>query len=117
MSTKRKFHIPTDAEDAALTRAAASDPDNPPLNDQQLAKLRPARKALPELLGTDRAEAILKRRGRPALPVTERKVTLNMRADREVVEAFKATGDGWQTRINEVLREYAQSHHMLETQA
>ena len=55
----------------------------------------------------------MKRRGRPALAADERKVTLNMRADRDVVEAFKATGDGWQTRINEVLRDYATSHHML----
>ncbi|SPD48583.1 conserved protein of unknown function [Cupriavidus neocaledonicus] len=40
-------------------------------------------------------------------------MTLNMRCDRDVVEAFKATGDGWQTRINDVLRAYAGSHRML----
>ncbi len=36
-----------------------------------------------------------------------------MRADRDVVEAFKATGDGWLTRINEILRAYAHTHRML----
>ena len=31
--------------------------------------------------------------------------TLNMRVDADVLEAFKATGQGWQTRINAALRE------------
>ena len=31
--------------------------------------------------------------------------TLNMRADADVLDAFKATGQGWQTRINAVLRD------------
>jgi len=30
---------------------------------------------------------------------------LNMRVDAEVLDAFKATGPGWQTRINQLLRE------------
>lgn len=38
-------------------------------------------------------------RGRP--PVS---VKLNMRVDADVLDAFKATGPGWQTRINAVLR-------------
>jgi uncharacterized protein (DUF4415 family) len=31
--------------------------------------------------------------------------TLNMRVDADVLEAFKATGRGWQTRVNSALRE------------
>jgi uncharacterized protein (DUF4415 family) len=31
--------------------------------------------------------------------------TLNMRVDAEVLDAFKATGPGWQTRINVLLRD------------
>lgn len=111
--TKRRSPPLTDAEDAAITRAAETDPDNPPLTDQQLGQMRPAREVLTEVLGKGRADAVLKRRGRPALPEGQRKVTLNMRADRDVVEAFKASGDGWQTRMNDALREYAKSHHML----
>ena len=41
--------------------------------------------------------------GRPAVAV--RRPTLNMRVDAEVLEAFKATGPGWQTRINALLRD------------
>jgi uncharacterized protein (DUF4415 family) len=44
--------------------------------------------------------AIIKR-GRPAAAV--KRPTLNMRVDADVLEAFKATGPGWQTRINAVL--------------
>lgn len=111
--TKRKFPPMTDAEDAAITRAAERDSDSAPLSDEQLRKMRPAREVLSNVLGKERADAVLKRRGRPAMPESQRKVSLNMRADRDVVEAFKATGDGWQTRMNEALREYAQSHHLL----
>lgn len=49
-------------------------------------------------------QARIKRgRGRPAAAV--KRPTLNMRIDAEVLEAFKATGQGWQTRINAALRE------------
>ena len=44
-------------------------------------------------------------RGRPATAV--KRPTLNMRIDADVLEAFKATGQGWQTRINAALREAA----------
>lgn len=42
-------------------------------------------------------------RGRPAVAV--KRPTLNMRVDAEVLDAFKATGPGWQTRINALLRD------------
>lgn len=49
-------------------------------------------------------QASIKRgRGRPAAAV--KRPTLNMRIDADVLEAFKATGQGWQTRINAALRE------------
>ena len=49
-------------------------------------------------------QANIKRgRGRPATAV--KRPTLNMRIDADVLEAFKATGQGWQTRINAGLRD------------
>ena len=49
-------------------------------------------------------QASIKRgRGRPSAAV--KRPTLNMRVDADVLEAFKATGQGWQTRINAALRE------------
>ena len=50
-----------------------------------------------------KAATITRGRGRP--PVSVKRPTLNMRVDAEVLEAFKATGAGWQTRINAVLRD------------
>ena len=41
------------------------------------------------------------RRGRPQGSGTKEQVTL--RLDKKVLEAFRATGDGWQTRINDTL--------------
>ena len=47
----------------------------------------------------------MRRPGRPMGSGTKTQITL--RLDTAVVEKFKATGAGWQTRINEVLREHA----------
>lgn len=42
------------------------------------------------------------RRGRPK--VSEPKRLTSLRLDADVVDSFRATGPGWQSRINEVLR-------------
>lgn len=91
----RMLIIPTEAEDVAITAAALSDPDCPPLTDEQLAQFKPARRG----------------RGRPAQDVT--KVLVSIRFDAAVLDSFKATGEGWQTRINDALREWAKDHHMM----
>ncbi len=44
------------------------------------------------------------RRGRP--PVSARKVSTTLRLDPDVIEAFRAQGRGWQSRINAALREW-----------
>jgi uncharacterized protein (DUF4415 family) len=43
--------------------------------------------------------------GRPKKEVT--KVALNIRLDADVVAYFRATGRGWQSRINDALRKLA----------
>src|SRR5437764_1798112 len=45
------------------------------------------------------------RRGRP--PSDHPKQALKLRIDPDVVEHFRATGPGWQTRINDALRRAA----------
>ena len=44
-------------------------------------------------------------RGRPKAPVTKTSITL--RLDPDVLTAFRATGPGWQGRMNEALRKAA----------
>ncbi len=43
-------------------------------------------------------------RGRPILPVT--KVSTTIRLDADIIEKFRAQGPRWQSRINEVLKEW-----------
>lgn len=56
--------------------------------------------------------AKLVRRGR--LPKGVRpKVLLSVRYDADVIEAFRASGDGWQSRMNDALRDWLQSHGLV----
>jgi uncharacterized protein (DUF4415 family) len=50
------------------------------------------------------AHSTLKRVGRPRSETP--KVLLSVRYDADIVAAFKATGRGWQTRMNNALREW-----------
>lgn len=38
------------------------------------------------------------------------KVAINIRLSPEVLEAFKATGEGWQTRVDGALKEWLKTH-------
>jgi uncharacterized protein (DUF4415 family) len=44
------------------------------------------------------------RRGRPPKPESERKELVSIRLSRDVIDWLRATGPGWQTRIDELLR-------------
>ena len=83
--------LPTPAEDAAITAAAMADPDAVPFTDAEWEQAKP-----------------LARRGRPLGSGTKTQVTL--RLDVEVVEKFRASGDGWQTRINDALKSWVRTH-------
>lgn len=51
------------------------------------------------------AEILARRRGRPVGSVqTVTKEPVKIRLDADVLAALRATGDGWQTRINDTLR-------------
>ncbi len=73
------------------------------LTREDLKHFKPASEVLPaQLLDT------LPKRGRPAKDV--KKVQVAIRYDRDVLDAFRATGKGWQTRINDALREWLREH-------
>lgn len=44
------------------------------------------------------------RRGRPPKAEGERKVLVSLRLAPDIIDWFRATGPGWQTRIEEILR-------------
>lgn len=74
--------------------------DNPEWTEEDFKKARPFAEAFPQL-----AESIRRSRGRPAVEQPKRQISL--RLDPDVIDAFKATGKGWQGRINEALRKAA----------
>jgi uncharacterized protein (DUF4415 family) len=74
-----------------------SDPDSPPLTDQQLKRLRPISKHTLDFIN--------RARGRP--PIDNPKQAVSLRLDQDVIEHFKKGGPGWQSRINAVLRKQA----------
>ena len=94
----------TDEEEARIQAQIAADPDNYESTDEELAQAKPMAEALPELHAALMAEIAKRKAGRPKAAVT--KQTIAIRLDPEVLEAFKATGPGWQTRMNEALREW-----------
>ena len=54
-------------------------------------------------------EAVAKRRaGRPAGSGNKEQVAI--RFDRDVLSSFRAAGPGWQTRMNDALREWLSTH-------
>jgi uncharacterized protein (DUF4415 family) len=52
--------------------------------------------------------AKLVRRGRP--PGTSRKTQMTIRVSNDVLDFFRASGPGWQTRMDEALRQYVEAH-------
>ena len=92
MPKRASVVMPTVQEDKAITAAAKADPDAQPLTPKQLKSMVPMR-AL---------------RGRPKSASAKQLVSL--RYSPEVLAYFKATGEGWQSRMDRVLREYVTRH-------
>lgn len=74
-----ELELPDDTEEARINTGIAADPDTFEVTDAQFKRMR----------------------GRP---VGSNKTLVHIRLDNDVVEKFKATGSGWQTRINEALK-------------
>ncbi len=83
---REKLIRPSAIEDARIARGIADDPD-----------------AAPDL--SKSGAGVIRRVGRP--PKSDRKVSVTLRLDRDIVERFKATGPGWQTRINSALKKFS----------
>ena len=92
VSKRATVRMPTAAEDKAITAAAKSDPDAQPLTPTQLKAMVPLKSL----------------RGRPKSE--NKKLLVSVRYSPEVVAYFKSTGDGWQSRMDGVLRQYVARH-------
>jgi len=96
--TTAKSPTLSDAEEAEIKAGIARDPENPEWTDAEFASSRPFAEVFPKL-----AEAIRER----GLRKPPTKKTVSLRLDQDVLDAFKASGTGWQSRINETLRKAA----------
>jgi len=83
----RVLAMPTPEEDAEINAGIAADPDTYELGAAEFKQLR---------------------RGRPL--GSGSKVQVTLRIDVDVVEKFKASGAGWQTRMNDALKSWAKRH-------
>jgi len=104
----RKIILDAPEEDSRINAGIAADPDTAEWTDEDFARALPAREALPKIFPPEIAAAMLKPRGQPK-PETP-KVHLNLSLDADVVDGFKATGRGWQSRMNQVLRDWIRAH-------
>ncbi|MEO8859192.1 MAG: BrnA antitoxin family protein [Burkholderiaceae bacterium] len=85
------------------------DKDAPEADEAWFDKSLPASEVLPKLFGNADAREMLKpKRGRPQLASPKEHV--NIRLDADIVRSFKEAGSGWQTRLNNALREWLRSH-------
>lgn len=84
--------MPSVKANTKIVAAAKADPDAKPMTKAQLDALVPIRAV----------------RGRPKSE--SKKLLLSVRYSVEVVEYFRATGDGWQARMDSVLRQYVNQH-------
>ncbi len=82
----RMFDLPSEEEEKAIRAGIEADPDTYEVTD--FSRVRPV--------------------GRPKAAVTKERVTI--RLSPEVTKFFRATGKGWQTRMDEALKEYVEAH-------
>jgi uncharacterized protein (DUF4415 family) len=85
---KRVLLMPSVTESAKIVAAAKADPDAQPLTKKQLQAMVPLKSI----------------RGRP--PLESKKLLVSVRYSPEVLAYFRSTGEGWQSRMDGVLREY-----------
>jgi uncharacterized protein (DUF4415 family)/uncharacterized DUF497 family protein len=107
LRNRRKIILPTAAENRAIRRRIAADPDTRELTRTEIQELRPLTDAerlrgpVKVVMESDAQWEARTRRGRP--PSDKPKMHVNVRLDAEIVEFFRAPGEGWQTRLNAFL--------------
>jgi uncharacterized protein (DUF4415 family) len=91
----RRYRLPTVEEEVRIRAGIAADPDTHELTDAEMVELRPL---------SEMRRSV----GRPQAGATKERITI--RLDLEILASFRATGPGWQTRMNEALKDWLKTH-------
>jgi uncharacterized protein (DUF4415 family) len=86
---KKKLIRPTAQEEAAINAGIAADPDTYELSREEFKQLKPFR------------------RGKNKAPTKE---LISIRLSPDVLNRFRASGTGWQSRVDLALREWLKRH-------
>ena len=96
VGSKEGFKRNTAAKDARIKAGIKADPDARELTAKDFAQMVPF------------ADMMARRRGRPK--AATHKVPVTVRLEPGVVEFFRRSGPGWQTRMNDTLARYVARH-------
>ena len=101
--TASKRNMPTLPD----TRPPLTDEDGEvrELEAEDFEHFRPMIEVFPEIV-----EAFERSRGQRGAQKSVTKDRIGLRLDHSIVEHFRATGPGWQSRINDILAEYVKNH-------
>jgi|GEM_PF-128741 len=110
--TGREVELPGVEEDARINAGINADADSPELDAAWFARARPAQEVLPPETYAGLV-ALRSSRGERGPQKAPTKVATTIRLSPEVSAAFRATGPGWQTRIDEALKDWLRTHRLV----
>ncbi|OYO30217.1 BrnA antitoxin family protein [Janthinobacterium sp. PC23-8] len=116
MKTKPKLILPTEAEDAQINAGIAADPGNPEWSATDFQRARPAK----EFFGAATFEGMVSLKRKPGERGPQKsavKERITIRLSPDIVSRFRASGPGWQARIDEALADWLSAHSPDELSA
>ena len=79
-----------------------TDDENPEWTAEDFEKAHPSREVMPA--------SLLRKLGVRGPQKAPTKELISIRLTRDVVESFRATGDGWQSRVDHALQDWLKTH-------
>lgn len=97
----RAIIMPAPEEDKVINAGIMADPDNPEMSADAFKNTKPAS----EFFSSEQLAGLNAKRPRGRPHADQPKVSTSIRLDADLLEALRATGRGWQSTVNSILRE------------
>ena len=101
----RTLNLPDSVEEAQIQAGIAADSGNPEWTEDTFTRSRPAREFFSAEVYAELCA--IRQRGPKNKPL---KVPTTIRFDADVLAALKASGKGWQTRVNDAVKDWLRAH-------